>query len=219
MPCRPKSGAMDLPLDPSRYLVFLGLLAVLCATPGPANLFAIATGVQRGHRAVFAGVAGMNTATLVWFGASALGLSAVIVAFPQWFRFIALAGAAYLAWLAAKALWTAARPGAVPGKPMPQARPGKSAFFDGFAVQIANPKAVLFFSAVLPPFLAPDRPLAPQLAGFAVVGIAIDAAFMSAYGLGGAALSARMAQPAFRRAFSAGSGALLLLAALLVVLH
>jgi threonine/homoserine/homoserine lactone efflux protein len=98
-------------------------------------------------------------------------------------------------------------------------RPGRSALRDGFAVQIANPKAILFFTAVLPPFLDAARPLPPQLAAFATATIGMDMAAMSAYGLGGAALAARMRQPRFRRGFQLAVGLLLLSAATLMILR
>lgn len=83
-------------------------------------------------------------------------------------------------------------------------------------MQIANPKAVLFFTAVLPPFLDPARPLPAQLAAFACATLALDVVAMSAYGLGGAALAARMAEPGFRRGFAVAVGLLLLAAALMM---
>ena len=84
-------------------------------------------------------------------------------------------------------------------------------------VQIANPKAVLFFPAVRPPFLDVNRPAAPQLALFALATVGMDVISMSAYGLGGAALARRMSEPRFRRAFALVTGGLLLAAAVLIV--
>ena len=206
---------MVLPVDPHLYVTFLGVMAVMAVTPGPANVFSVANGVQRGKAGAMAGVVGMNAATLVWFGAAALGLGALVIAFPHVFRIISIAGAVYVAWLGVKALrgafGTAAEPHAV------SVRPGRSALIDGFMVQIANPKAVLFFTAVLPPFLDVNRPLAPQLALFACATIGMDVLSMSAYGLGGAALARRMAEPRFRRGFALITGVLLLLASVLIV--
>ena len=205
---------MQLPVDPARYGAFLGVMAVMAVTPGPANLFAIATGAQKGKAAALVGVAGMNTATLVWFCAAALGLGALILAFPQVFHLLAFAGAAYIAWLGVKSLLCAFRHDAEPGH---QAfRQGKSAYLDGFTVQIANPKAVLFFTAVLPPFLDPARPLPAQLAAFACATLTLDILAMSAYGLGGAALAAKMTEPRFARGFAVAVGLLLLTAAVLM---
>ena len=205
-----------LPVDPERYAAFLGVMAVLAVTPGPANLFSIANGMARGRRAVVVGVLGMSLATLVWFTAAALGLGALVLAFPAAFRVIAVGGALYVAWLGGKALWGAVR-GEVPGKAeRPSLTLGRSAFFDGFMVQLANPKAVLFFTAVLPPFLDLGRPLVPQLALFALATVGMDMITMNAYGLGGAALARRMTAPGFRRGFDAAVGVLLLLAAALI---
>lgn len=205
----------SLPVDPHLYLTFLGVMAVMAVTPGPANLFSVANGVARGKAGAMLGVVGMNAATLVWFGAAALGLGALVVAFPEAFRLISIAGALYVAWLGIRSLRGAFRTAADPDDTT--VRPGRSALVDGFMVQIANPKAVLFFTAVLPPFLDVNRPAAPQLALFAVATIGMDILSMSAYGLGGAALARRMSEPRFRRGFGLLTGILLLAACVLIL--
>ena len=210
---------MALPVDPHLYLVFCGVMAVMAVTPGPANLFSIATGMERGRGAVLLAVAGMNVATLVWFGAAALGLGALVTALPEVFRWVAIAGALYVAWLGASSIRAALKtqPAQIEGSPAVHAR--RPAFVDGFLVQIANPKAVLFFTAVLPPFLDVNRSAAPQLALFAAAVILMDVITMTTYGLGGAALARRMGEPRFRRGFGLFVGLLLLTAALLIVLR
>ncbi len=40
--------AMTLPVDPARYSAFLVAMFVMAITPGRPNLFAIATGMQKG---------------------------------------------------------------------------------------------------------------------------------------------------------------------------
>ena len=204
-----------LPVDPHLYLTFLGVMAVMAVTPGPANLFSVANGVQRGPAGALAGVVGMNAATLVWFAAAALGLGALVVAFPEAFRLISIGGALYVAWLGLNALRGAFRTAADPHAPA--IRLGRSALTDGFMVQIANPKAVLFFTAVLPPFLDVNRPAAPQLALFALATVGMDVLSMSAYGLGGAALARRLSEPRFRRGFALVTGVLLLAASVLII--
>lgn len=205
---------MDWPVDPHRYLTFLGVMALLAMTPGPANLFAVATGVRDGRAAALMGVIGMNAATLVWFFAASLGLGALVAAFPDQFRWIAIAGGLYVAWLGVQAIRGA---GHAPGDPGKARLTRRGPLVDGFMVQIANPKAVLFFTAVLPPFLDPARPLVPQLVLFAAATIGMDVMTMSAYGLFGAALSRRMTEPRFARWFGWISGGLLLIAAAMIV--
>jgi len=204
-----------LPVDPARYGAFLVAMFVMAITPGPANLFAIATGMERGKGAALVSVIGMNTATLVWFSGSALGLGALILAFPKAFHVLAYAGAAYLVWLGLKSLWAGIRN--VESHASATVSASRSAFFDGFMVQIANPKILLFFSGVLPPFLDIKRPLVPQLIMFACATIGMDLISMSSYGLGGAALSTRMNEPGFRRGFAILVGILLITAAVLII--
>ena len=207
---------MPLPVDPARYSAFLVTMFVMAITPGPANLFAIATGMQKGKGAALLGAVGMNSATLAWFMAAALGLATLVMAFPRAFHLLTLVGAAYLVWLGIKSILSGFKAAEEPGH-VRQFKMGRSAFRDGFAVQIANPKVVLFFTAVLPPFIDLKRPLAPQLVMFACATIGMDLISMSAYGLGGAALSARMNEPTFRRGFALMVGVLLITAAGLIV--
>lgn len=208
-----------MPVDPHLYLTFISVMAVMAVTPGPANLFAIAAGAARGRRAALLGVLGMNLATLVWFGAAALGLGALVVAFPGVFHWVAILGGLYVAWLGLKAWRDALIPRSVDEAEAPAVHGERGALRDGFMVQLANPKAVLFFTAVLPPFIDPGRAIAPQLTLFAVATISLDGVAMSAYALGGAALARRMRSPRFRRGFSAFTGTLLLLASVLILLR
>ena len=208
---------MQLPVDPARFAAYLTVTAVMVVAPGPANLFAVATGARRGHAAVLAAVAGLNLGSLVWFAAAGLGLGALALAFPLAFRVLAWLGAAYLAWLGLKAIWSARRGEGAPAH-APKAT-GRSALVEGLIVQLANPKALLFTTAVLPPFIDMTRPVAPQIVLFAAAGMAGDAVVMTAYGFGGAALARRMSQPAFRRGFDVFTGLLLISAAALVAFH
>lgn len=207
---------MAWPVDPERFFTFLGVMALLAMTPGPANLFAVATGARLGKAAALIGAAGMNLASLVWFAGAALGLGALVAAFPGVFRFIAVAGGLYVAWLGIQAIRGGAHP---PNEPGMARITRRGPLLDGFMVQLANPKAVLFFTAILPPFLDPDRPLGPQLALYAAAMIGSDMVTMSAYGLFGAALARRMSEPRFARWFGWISGGLLLIAAAMIVLR
>jgi threonine/homoserine/homoserine lactone efflux protein len=206
---------MTLPVDPPRYLAFLGAMAILAATPGPSNLFAIANGMSRGRRAVLLGVAGMNTATLIWYLAAALGLGALALAFPQAVKALIVVGALYLVWLAVKSVRSGFSSDGGLGHATVHAT--RSAYWDSFLVQITNPKILLFFGAVLPPFLDFKKPLAAQFVLFAAATVILDVTATTAYGLGGAALSRKMAEARFRQGFSLATAVVLLAAAGLIV--
>src|ERR1700749_2632466 len=125
---------MTLPVDPARYAAFLGAMAILAATPGPSNLFAVANGMSRGKKAVLLGVAGMNTATLIWYLAAALGLGALALAFPQAVKVLIVLGSAYLVWLAFKAVRSGFSADGGLGHATIHAT--RSAYWDSFLVQI-----------------------------------------------------------------------------------
>lgn len=207
----------SLPVDPARFAAFLSVMVVMVVTPGPANLFAIATGAAKGKAGAVMAMLGMTCGTLVWSVGAAMGLSALVLAWPAVFRWMVYGGAAFVAWLGLKSLWSAWRPDA--GSGHAPIRLGPSAFRDGFAVQISNPKALLFFTGVLPPFLDPARPLIPQIVVLVGSVIWMDMIAMVSYGLGGAALAARMEEPRFRRIFAAFVGVLLMTTAAMMLLH
>ena len=165
---------MSFPVDPSRFFAFVGIMAVLAVTPGPANVFQMALGAQRGARAAMLSMAGMNLATLTWFTVAALGLGVVAERLPGLFQLLTFVGVAYLIGLAAQALAKAVRAEDPSRELKPAARPGAHALRQGFLVQIANPKIMLFFGAIVPPFLDLHRPLVPQLLVFAAVTVSFD---------------------------------------------
>jgi len=205
---------MTLPVDPELFAAFLAVTALVVVTPGPAILFALAAGVAHGRRAVLLATAGMITGNVVWFAAAALGLAAVAKAHAGAFQWLRWLGVGYLLWLAAgkfAAAWRESSAAHAPG------RKAERPFRDGLFVQLTNPKALVYITAILPPFIEPSRPVGPQLAVFAAAAVALDAAGMITYGFGGAALATRMTELRFRRAFSAATGLLLTLAAILIL--
>ncbi len=204
------------PIDSQSYIQFLVLMGAMAVSPGPANVFALTIGLEKGWRAGLIGVAGMNAATFVWFLAAALGLGALMSAFPRVFNVLAVLGGLYVAWLGLKALRVALSPstqGVRFGSGVPATRP----FRDGFIVQIANPKVLLFFGAILPPFINPDRAIIPQLVMLGGATFVFDGISMCLFVLAGAALSRQFGQAKFARIFSGSIGALLLVTAALIL--
>lgn len=206
---------MPLPVDPSRYIAFLGVMAAMAFAPGPANVFSIAVGMEKGKRAALAAVAGMNSATLVWFLAAAAGLGALVIAFPRFFYVVSFVGAGYIIWLAINQFLAAFAEKISPLEKIKASK--RSPYLAGFIVQITNPKALLFFTAVLPPFMDMSRAILPQLLLFAAGTFTLDIIAMIGYGFGGATLRKRAEDARFRRGFAFAVGILLSTAALLII--
>lgn len=214
---------MPLPVDPSKYYAFLVAMVFMAISPGPANLFFVRTGLAGRKANVLAGVVGTNSATLVWFVASALGLKVLMSAFPLAFRIVALMGGLYVGWLGFKTFRSALDLANETVSPeLTQAAPVKSPWTtlrEGFMVQILNPKILLFFSAVLPPFIDIRRPMPAQLVMFATTTIGMDIVSMTSYGLLAVRLSELLREPKARQRFDLGAGAILMAIACLILWH
>ena len=179
--------------ETSTLLVFAAAAAALIVVPGP-NLIYIATrSISEGRRSGLVSVLGVETGTLVHSAAAAVGLSAVVASSATAFAFVKYAGAAYLVYLGIRALLTEDPPAdAEPTPPISLAR----AYRQALLVQLLNPKVALFFLALLPQFVDPDRgSVAGQilvLGGVvAVLGVTISSAYAVAAGAAGARLRAR----------------------------
>jgi homoserine/homoserine lactone efflux protein len=159
------------------WLAYVAVSIPLCLTPGPAVLFTISQALWRGPRAGIKAAAGIEVANIAYFILSALGLVAILALSRTAFDLLKLIGAAYLVWLGVRAFWGSFRPGAF--SPKTSARP----FVDGLIVQIANPKAMLFFGAILPQFVDKAHPVPRQIGVMSITGITIEAVALTGYSL------------------------------------
>ena len=130
------------------WIVFCATETVLCLTPGPAVLFVVSTALARGARPGFAGALGVLAANVAYFAISATGVAAVILASHDLFGALKWAGAAYLVWMGLGMLRGRGR-----GGPEAVAPAARRALLRGVVVQGANPKALMFFVALLPQFI------------------------------------------------------------------
>jgi threonine/homoserine/homoserine lactone efflux protein len=129
-------------------LTFCAVYAIAVATPGPGIAAVIARSLAHGFKGAPAFVAGFIVGDLVWFGIAATGLAALAKTAEVVFVVIKWAGVAYLLYLAWK-LWTApAERLGLEGEDDRQH--GWRAFVASLMLTLANPKAILFFLALLP---------------------------------------------------------------------
>ncbi|MCA8906996.1 MAG: LysE family translocator [Rhodospirillaceae bacterium] len=151
-------------------LLFASVYFAVVALPGPVVTALVARTLARGPAEAPAFIAGVVTGSLIWFTLVAAGLSALAAQFGTLFLAIRYAGAAYLVYLAWK-LWTSA--GRTVVAPVDRAPEGRGRMFlTGLAINLGNPKALVFFVALLPSVvdMAVLTPLgAAEMAGVIVV--------------------------------------------------
>lgn len=162
------------------YLVFLVTTAVVCLTPGPAALLIVAQGISNGFRRSYWAIAGIALANSIYFALSATGVAALIIASSTLFSIIKWVGVAYLFYLGISALRSKASALTVT-RDAAQATGGLRAFWQAVVVELSNPKALLYFVALLPQFIDPAKPVGMQMLVFGVTTVALDVVAYTIY--------------------------------------
>jgi len=148
---------------------------ILIAIPGPSVLFVISRAVVLGRRAALATVLGNCAGVYVQVAAVALGIGVILERSAALYNTIKLAGAAYLVWLGVKTFRNRRALALSLGEPAPP-KSDRRILREGFVVGLTNPKAAVFFAAILPQFTDPSLghvPLQMLLLGVVFIAIAI----------------------------------------------
>lgn len=165
-------------------------------TPGPNMTYLAALSLSSGARAGFAAVAGIALGLFTYGIVAALGLAAVIDSSRLLYGLLRWTGVAYLLWLAWEA-WSSERetaPGATDG---PDGEPWL-AFRRGLITNLLNPKAAVFYVAVLPEFIRPDGgAVMSQTLALSLIYVAVATAIHC--GIVAGTLQSRFATPDSRR--------------------
>jgi threonine/homoserine/homoserine lactone efflux protein len=162
-----------------RLLSFAALVAVLTAIPGPAIVLIMKSAVLGGRARGMATAFGVFSGDLVWVGASLAGLTALLAASRPAFEALRFVGAAYLVYLGVRLL-LAHRHDIDPAPPKPAG--GPHAYGQGVLCELSNPKTLVVFTSVIPPFL-PSGSGALDLAVFGILFALVGLASCTAYAL------------------------------------
>lgn len=203
---QPKEASMEL----GTFIIFAITTLVVVFTPGPAAIAVTAQGAANGVRRAQFGIAGVASANAIYFALSAVGIAAAIIASDWLFAVIKWTGVAYLTYLGLSALLSKAGALSV-AQVEPQAR--TILFAKGFVVEFANPKALLYFAAVLPQFLTVSAPIAPQILIMGLATVILDFAIYSVYAALGQTIARSGVKPWVIKSLNRVAGAALLIAA------
>lgn len=136
-------------------LLFAGAALLMVLTPGPNMIYLVSRSICQGRSAGVISLFGVIAGFIVHMLAAAVGLTAVFLAVPLAYEALKWVGAVYLLWLA----WQAVRPGArSPFEPR-ELPPDSSRklFAMGFLTNLFNPKVAMFYLAIFPQFIVPER--------------------------------------------------------------
>ena len=136
------------------FLTFLGVSALVIATPGPDTAVTVNGTLGGGRRGGVFTALGVFCGQAVWTLAASAGISALLVASEPAFLTVKYLGAAYLLYLGIHAIWSAVRREPVlPAAGGEPTRQGVLACYRrGLLSDLGNPKMAVFFTSLLPQF-------------------------------------------------------------------
>jgi threonine/homoserine/homoserine lactone efflux protein len=152
MLARPTAPYADGMIPASHVLTFALLSFVLIIVPGPNVLFVISRSLMLGRAAGLSTAFGGQIGVYTQVAAVALGVGAIVERSVAVFTIIKLAGAVYLVYLGVQAV-RHRRSLAAALEVRPERKTLRRVLRDGFIVGATNPKAIIFFVAVLPQFV------------------------------------------------------------------
>jgi threonine/homoserine/homoserine lactone efflux protein len=148
-------------------LEFLAAAILIELTPGPNMTWLAVLGAAQGRTRALAAVAGISLGLSVAALVAGAGLTAVLYQMPALFTALRWAGTVYLLYLAWEA-WSNAEDKNEAGSTTSQ-----QAFRHGLISNTLNPKAYLFYAAVLPHFVDTKSDAVPQIALLSVTYVTV----------------------------------------------
>jgi homoserine/homoserine lactone efflux protein len=197
-------------VESSTWWLFAGTETVLCLTPGPAVLLVLSSALRAGPRKSIFSNLGILAANTVYFVLSAVGVGSLLAASFDLFSVIKWIGAAYLVYLGLRAIFGKSRI-VSDGAPQKETR-GARILADGFMLQASNPKAIIFFTALLPQFVNPHAPVAPQMTVLAMTSVVIEFSVLLGYGIAAGRAAEMARRPRYAVWTNRVSGGLLICA-------
>lgn len=177
------------------YFLFALIAALQVGSPGPSTIFLINNALVYGPGRAVLILTGDLVAIAVLASCSLLGIDAVLIANPGVFMAVKLAGAAYLVWLGIQQFRLSRDNN--PGESKPPLSKGMAALWGkSFVVGISNPKAILFFSSLLPQFVGNPHE-ANTSALLSLIGLFVMIKFLvsGSYALAAKNMADRLAKP------------------------
>ena len=190
---------MSLP----HLLAFAATYFAVLVLPGPGVTALVARVISRGTYGCPAFIAGFVVGAIAWFTIAATGLAVLASTFAAIFVAIRYSAAAYLLYLAWK-LWTA------PVRPRASNQPSVNGrarlFLAGLAINLGNPKVIVFFLALLPTVVDLSTLTPLSFAELALIVITVASSVLTAYALAAARARRMFTSPRAIRLMNRGSG-------------
>jgi threonine/homoserine/homoserine lactone efflux protein len=137
-------------IEPTKFILFVGVSWALIIAPGPDMLYVITRGVTQGRKAGILSALGVICGILVHTTAAAFGLTLILQTSALAFLMVKYLGAIYLITLGIKA-WRDKSTFSL--QTSSSSVSFRKVFWQGVLSNVLNPKIAIFFLAFLPQFV------------------------------------------------------------------
>ncbi|WP_103609917.1 LysE family translocator [Campylobacter concisus] len=168
------------------FLLFFITLAPISLMPGINMTYAMSVGMSFGYKHSFFVMAGQLLAIAFVSFSCMLGVGAVLHHFEYAFKVLNIIAGLYMLYLGVMFFFGKGELSITKVSNLPSK---KQMFINGLIVSVSNPKAWIFFSALLPTFLDKDDPFSlTRMCVITVTLVFIEFLALNIYALGGAML-------------------------------
>ena len=168
------------------FLLFFITLAPISMMPGINMPYAMSVGMSFGYKHSFFVMAGQLLAIAFVSFSCMLGVGAVLHHFEYAFKVLNIIAGLYMLYLGVMLFFGKGELSITNVSNLPSK---KQMFINGLIVSVSNPKAWIFFSALLPTFLDKDDPFSlTRMCVITVTLVFIEFLALNIYALGGAML-------------------------------
>ena len=168
------------------FLLFFITLAPISMMPGINMTYAMSVGMSFGYKHSFFVMAGQLLAIAFVSFSCMLGVGAVLHHFEYAFKALNIIAGLYMLYLGVMLFFGKGELSITKVSNLPSK---KQMFINGLIVSVSNPKAWIFFSALLPTFLDKDDPFSlARMCVITVTLVFIEFLALNIYALGGAML-------------------------------
>lgn len=180
-------------MDLHIWWAYLAASCLIALSPGSGAVLSVSHGLQYGVRGASASIAGLQLGLIGITLIAGVGVGAILLTSAAAFTAVKVLGAGYLMWLGWQQWHQAVHEGhglldEATASPKAQAT-HRQRFLTGLFTNLTNPKGIVFMVAVLPQFIAPDRPLPMQVAVLIATTVCVDTVVMHGYAWTGARLA------------------------------
>jgi len=187
------------------YLLFLLICLVATFSPGPAVLLAVKNSASYGLRKALWGVGGNVAAMITMASLSAAGLGALISASEALYQLVKILGGLYLIYLGIKT-WCAKDKASNSHSHLCEGVSRYKLFGEAYAVGVTNPKAVVFYTALFPQFIAFEHSVAQQFVTLTMTFAFFSFLALSIYALAANRLRVLLMKEKVRKVFNRVTG-------------